>query len=429
MPVLFWLTTVAASAAPRAGVAAAYSGQLVPGVANATMSDFFQICTNNNGECAFVVRCKVGTSNFSDYIMSNGGLGRTAAPVVIKSARNTLLCLQNAGSVVSVADGGFYVNQNPVSIPGLAGSQMGASALAEGCAAFVVSSPDPVMGTVWAGLTYNFTSSFLNPVAFNTSMSGSFAAAARLSNSLFLIGPEKLDLSRKAAINGPYVRFTNHTLRAGAVTSNGHSVLNVVQQFPNATTFTRPKPAIFRKPNGTGIAVEVTRAGEVFGGVTIADNTSPFTQIAIETTGIPVFLAQTSLPLGNAVIRAAATPTALLKSGSAAPGITGAVIDKVINFALDEAGNCVIHATIAGPGAAIGEALFRSTSGSAAVLFAQTGDTVTVNGSTKTITGFGLQSVFNEGVSIGPRIITPNGRVAAYLKFGNDRAAFVFDAQ
>ena len=62
-------------------------------------------------------------------------------------------------------------------------------------------------------------------------------------------------------------------------------------------------------------------------------------------------------------------------------------------------------------------------------LFAEAGDTVTVDGQTKTITGFELGNVSNRGATISGLPINDSGMVACVLKFGNERAVFVFDAK
>ena len=416
LPLLMGLSS--ASAAPRAGVAVAYTGQLVPGQPSTYISDFFQICTNDAGECAFIARSKLGSSSFSDYLLSNGGLGRTAAPVLIRQNNlvgKNLLCLQNSGVVHSVSNQTFYRGQSTYD---LGGSNY---ALAEGSAAFVTASVYQG-GVQFSGLSYDLLNQFTYIRVEGANVDRTFCAAATGSGSAFVRGQELFTNSRRT-------RVARLSLNGVAVSPNGHSVISAGEPiFPTALV---TKPGLYRMPNGEPF-LKIAQAGDSFAGVTLASSGAVFPQFAVEFSNAAVFLAQTSTPAaGTALIRVGNTPpnTALLKTGDPAPGITGATIIKVHSFALDESGKCVIHASTGGPGLTPGEALFRSTSGSAPVLFAQTGDTITVGGQEKTITGFGLQSVLNKGVSVGPRVITANGRVAAYVKFGNDRAAFVFDAQ
>lgn len=426
LPLLMGLSSV--SAAPRAGVAVAYTGMAIPAVGAVpatTMKDFFQICTNNNGECAF----EVLGANGKKYLMSNGGLGRTAAPVVIRQANSSLICLQNNGKVNSVSNGRFFNGADTLAkLEPFAGS-LGAVSLAEDAASFLSSASGP--SGSWGSFSYRYSVDSLGYYVESTFQDSTFTSASVGRGSVFLrrgggLGPVPNSYTSVYTSNGLDRYQASVNLYSGVATPaisgtpelNGFSPLGNGPLLADVPDYSTPGAVKYTRKMLRANGQLILTVGGTFAGVTI----TAIPQLGSEANGIPVFLAK--LGFGQFGVIRGGPPTVLLKTGDSAPGISGATISSIEKFDLDQGGNCVIHAKIGGT-----EALYRSTRGSAPVLFAQMWDTITVNGQTRMITGFELQSVLNRGVSIGPRGITSNGRVAAYVKFGNDRAAFVFDAQ
>lgn len=466
-----------AHAAHLAGNAVDWTGrQVSPTV---TSRVFRQVCVNNNGEVAYVGTVATST-NQANVLWSTGGLGRTGTPAGTYEVQTPAFPAV-PGTVGVAGLDHFYLNNNgTLSVTGRSvlsgkpyfisiGSTEVLRAESPGSnptfpAQMTPRSPDPSKA---AALTDFSTSSFNCAFAEGTvvasittdgdnilmyrSLSGSnwvrpgvardmmtFVAAGKNGAFLGLIGDgdigsksvsfgQGLDVVRSPRPNtGAYIR--------GVVSSgvNGNAAL-VAGAGPSATLF---------KCTASGSMVTLASPGKLINGTSEGMMPSAgfsFGRMAMDRIGFLVYVAATAPSGSRGIFRSpkgASESFLLLKTGASAPGVSNYRVDSFEGMALAESGRLLVHAKLKYNGnppanvPALKEVLYDTTNNFGALrLFAEAGDTVTVDGQTKTITGFELGNVVNNAVSISGLPINDSGMVACTLKFGNDRAVFVFDAK
>lgn len=482
----------------RTGVAVAATGQAVPGVSGATYTDFFQVHTNTNGECAFYAT----TNTNGMVLMSNGGLGRMALPVKVLAAGDDpaggggaisqfkLLRLQSSGTVNSVVVRGPATATQPVTAVFRGNAQLvkvgdtpprplvqafssiGAiktftAALDEGAGAIIAdfdATPTATSKSQRFTNIYNFTSSgglvtqrvsylldttFLtlapapanaNSIAYNYSSLWTTLPGTKDSLTVLLFG----DVSQQNAIGpippmsvsdvlGGESRKGNtfyHCILPASTGSTGSGRALVKGDLPGSAAINVISGLSWRGPTGPSIATTTATQPNTIGNAAISNAGSIFFE-ATQDTGAR-FVGRTA----RNYYAAAADGKDLIVEGANAPGIDGYTISKI--FYLDNSFNispngskCVIHAAIVpNRGQKVEkELLYYVVEGTdTPVPIAIAGDTIPVGTGTKTITGFDVQGVWNKRIAIGPKPINDAGQVAALVKCGTDRVAFVFNA-
>ena len=171
---------------------------------------------------------------------------------------------------------------------------------------------------------------------------------------------------------------------------------------------------------------------QTLGRAAMSDSGSIYFEAISAEVPYPKFLARTNR--NNSIFVDARV---LLKEGLGAPGLNRHVISKIFyeanSFAISGGGKCVMRVAVTPTygGRVAKEALYyvdeAKPNTTPPVLLAVAGDTIPVGTGSKTITGFDLQLVWNKGFTTGPRAINDAGQVAALVKCGTERVAFVFN--